>query len=77
MTKELDAVLASAIGILANIITMEIEIPMLKLYVDSAKVLSKVRLFEVHEFVLCSIFSDRWSKMELLIVMHYSARLLL
>lgn len=57
-----EEVLEGAIGILANITAVEIEIPMLKLYENSAKFSSIVQFFEDHEFVLCSIFSDRWSK---------------
>ena len=57
-----EEVLEGAIGILANITAVEIEIPMLKLYENSAKVSTIVKFFEDQEFVLCSIFSDRWSK---------------
>jgi len=57
-----EEVLEGASGILGNIIAVEIEIPMLNLYQNSAKVSSIIKFFEDHDFVLCSIFSDRWSK---------------
>lgn len=55
-------VLQGAEGILPKITAIEIEIPMIQLYEESERISTIMKFMEDKGFVLCSIFSERWSK---------------